>query len=596
MHKLDNPLPKWWRPQKHTLDVPANCRLKQHFTEALLTKALEDDDNSSEDVSLPVTDLDSEDSWRPDSKFDSDESFVIPPSPANNKVPNFFRVLPSSTLLHVLSQVDNTAPDTPPVQVVKIDACAPLAQVDNTAPDTPPVQVVNTDAFAPLAQVDNTAPDTPPVQVVNTNACAPLAQVDNTAPDTPPVQEVNTDACAPSASVKNAALYVPGVPSNNAATNAPLAPNNNEAGAPSPVAPTTNEVVMRGRRRKRNPSSWKHNVIASKRLRGEEYIEHRRKIHSAASEGPACNCNKKCFQKPSLDTCKTCDKLEMDSRTNPLDGNINREQELHLRKAEAGQEIMKNDFEASKANNGQWTIAFDFQQTLPTPHINTSVTFYSRQLWTNNLGIHDICNRIMHMWSEDVARRGSNEVLSSLNRYFSNKALDASNRIAWSDSCGGQNKNKDIISFWYYLVHVKQIFKSIENKFAIPGHTFLLCERDFGVIEKKKGKYQQCTIPRGGIALWKKAKTNNPFQVVRMKRQDFIDIAPMRQQLIFRNTAADGSKVKLQKATRIKVSQDNPGYYFIAYSHNVDKAWQQVRIGRSGMQKRVQPQALYWGR
>ncbi|GFO43078.1 hypothetical protein PoB_006958300 [Plakobranchus ocellatus] len=70
----------------------------------------------------------------------------------------------------------------------------------------------------------------------------------------------------------------------------------------------------------------------------------------------------------------------------------------------------------------------------------------------------------------------------------------------------------------------------------------------------------------------------------------------MKQQLIFRNTAADGSKAKLQKATRIKASQDNLGYYFIAYSHNVDEAWQQVRIGRPGVLKPVQPQALHWGR
>ncbi|GFN82082.1 hypothetical protein PoB_000858800 [Plakobranchus ocellatus] len=62
----------------------------------------------------------------------------------------------------------------------------------------------------------------------------------------------------------------------------------------------------------------------------------------------------------------------------------------------------ENDFEASRANNGQWTIAFDSQQTLPTPHINTSVTFYSRQLWTYNLDIHNICNGTMHMWSEKL--------------------------------------------------------------------------------------------------------------------------------------------------------------------------------------------------
>ncbi|GFN86386.1 hypothetical protein PoB_001289200 [Plakobranchus ocellatus] len=38
--------------------------------------------------------------------------------------------------------------------------------------------------------------------------------------------------------------------------------------------------------------------------------------------------------------------------------------------------------------------------------------------------------------------------------------------------------------------------------------------------------------------------------------------------------------LKLQKATHIKVRQDNLGYYFI-----VDEAWQQVRIGRPGMLK-----------
>ncbi|GFO13933.1 hypothetical protein PoB_004043800 [Plakobranchus ocellatus] len=176
------------------------------------------------------------------------------------------------------------------------------------------------------------------------------------------------------------------------------------------------------------------------------------------------------------------------------------------------------------------------------------------------------------------------------------KALNASNLIAWSDSCGGQNKNENIISFWYYLVHVKQMFKSIEHKFPIPGHTFLPCDRDFAVIEKKKRKTPAVYNPEGWYSLVEKAKTTNPFQVVRMRRQDFIDIAPMKQQLIFRNTAADGSKVKLQKATRIKVSQDNPGYYFIAYSHKVDEAWQEVRIGRPGVHKPVQPQALYWGR
>ncbi|GFO22652.1 hypothetical protein PoB_004915700 [Plakobranchus ocellatus] len=53
-----------------------------------------------------------------------------------------------------------------------------------------------------------------------------------------------------------------------------------------------------------------------------------------------------------------------------------------------------------------------------------------QHLWTYNLGIHDICNGTMDMWSEDVAGRDPNEIHSSVNKYFSNKALDASNVIA----------------------------------------------------------------------------------------------------------------------------------------------------------------------
>ncbi|GFN84877.1 hypothetical protein PoB_001138300 [Plakobranchus ocellatus] len=127
-------------------------KLSLKTAEALLTKALEDDGNSSEDDSLYVTDLDSEDSWRPDSKSDSDESFVIPPSPTNNKLPNISCA-----------------------SIINASACTPSAVINNAAPAVPVGLVIYDASCAPLAQVDNTAPDTPSVQVVNTDACAPPA-------------------------------------------------------------------------------------------------------------------------------------------------------------------------------------------------------------------------------------------------------------------------------------------------------------------------------------------------------------------------------------------------------------------------------------
>ncbi|GFO06514.1 hypothetical protein PoB_003301900 [Plakobranchus ocellatus] len=93
-------------------------------------RALEDDANSSEDDSLPVTDLDSQDSWRPDSKSDSDESFVIPPSPTNNKVPNISCASIINTSVCTPSAVVNNAATAVPVALVIYDAsCAPLAKL-----------------------------------------------------------------------------------------------------------------------------------------------------------------------------------------------------------------------------------------------------------------------------------------------------------------------------------------------------------------------------------------------------------------------------------------------------------------------------------
>jgi hypothetical protein len=34
------------------------------------------------------------------------------------------------------------------------------------------------------------------------------------------------------------------------------------------------------------------------------------------------------------------------------------------------------------------------------------------------------------------------------------------------------------MSFWYYVLHVKKVFGSVEDKFPVPGHTHLVCEKD----------------------------------------------------------------------------------------------------------------------
>lgn len=64
------------------------------------------------------------------------------------------------------------------------------------------------------------------------------------------------------------------------------------------------------------------------------------------------------------------------------------QQELHQRKAEAGQNEISKATKEAKENNNVHMITFDLQQTLPTPKLTTGPMFYKRKLWCYNLSVH----------------------------------------------------------------------------------------------------------------------------------------------------------------------------------------------------------------
>ena len=90
----------------------------------------------------------------------------------------------------------------------------------------------------------------------------------------------------------------------------------------------------------------------------------------------------------------------------------------------------------------------------------------------------------MHTWTEAVAGRGADEVISSLLAFFDVSGIQGGHLIAWSDSCGGQNKNFYVVSLWQYLIKSNK-FALIEHKFPEVGHSYLDSDRDFALIEKE---------------------------------------------------------------------------------------------------------------
>ena len=279
--------------------------------------------------------------------------------------------------------------------------------------------------------------------------------------------------------------------------------------------------------------------------------------------------------------------------------------ELHLHhcKAERTYQQLKEDSALSRTSSDVDMFTFDLQQSLPTPKLATNIVFYKRQMWTYNLGVHDCSNErgYMYMWPECIASRGSQEIGSCLLKHFRTAQSQASHLIAFSDACGGQNRNINIACMWMHIVANPDFsYKLVDHKFMLSGHSYLPNDRDFGSIEKANRKTQHIFVPDDWCTLVEKARTKNPFVVIRMSTDDFVSIQNVRSQIVYRKKNTQKQKVDWLSMRWLQVSEEKPFEIRYRYSHNTLEAWKTLNVrkqrpGRPVDIGRVELVPLYTG-
>jgi hypothetical protein len=141
-------------------------------------------------------------------------------------------------------------------------------------------------------------------------------------------------------------------------------------------------------------------------------------------------------------------------------------------------------------------------QNLPLPNIFVQEVFYLHQLWVNVFCIHDLKNNNtkLYVYHEGEANKSPDEVCSFLWHYIQNEVPNSTKKLLlFSDGAAGQNKNYTVSRFLLNLCDSNR-FKSIIHFFPTRGHSFLLCDRDFGAIKhplRKKNVYT-----RDGQKVW----------------------------------------------------------------------------------------------
>ncbi|CAH1101838.1 unnamed protein product [Psylliodes chrysocephalus] len=222
----------------------------------------------------------------------------------------------------------------------------------------------------------------------------------------------------------------------------------------------------------------------------------------------------------------------------------------------------KNDKQLAESNPSNiFDLFIDLQQVLFCPTLHHSSVFYQCQLSNYNLDIHDAPsnNAFMMLWNETVAKRGAIEISSCLLRYAKEhfQPLQTGERrqlIIWSDRCVGQNNNWRMITTLKLLVDLNY-FTEVHQKFLSTGHSFLPCDRDFSLIEKKK-KTMKVFVPLKWMEVIANARESKPFYVLYMQREDFKNLRDLEKAL-HRNP-----KFKLTESLWNKISSKDPNTLF----------------------------------
>lgn len=261
-----------------------------------------------------------------------------------------------------------------------------------------------------------------------------------------------------------------------------------------------------------------------------------------------------CFHRPRVDTCSTCDKLDCQIKANIDSSRMAKTQlEIHHRKAERAREMLKHDtIESQDPESTKCCLSMDLQQVMFVPSLTHSDMFYLSQLSCYNLGVHigDTNEAYMCMWHEGVASRGANEIASCLLHIVNHGLTIKKHLVIWCDNCGGQNKNRILLFTLIFLV-ANGIFHTIELKFLVSGHSFMPCDRDFALIEKRK-KVTRAYVPSDLHAVVTGARYTPPFKVVDMTACGFWDLKLAADEYI--NT----TKLNISKATVITIETTNP--------------------------------------
>lgn len=278
------------------------------------------------------------------------------------------------------------------------------------------------------------------------------------------------------------------------------------------------------------------------------------------------------FGHPQVDTCGTCEELEVKIKNRFLSDAAKRvyiaEKLVHIRKSKKFFKKIKEISDLAKTSDSVGAICIDYMQNLQLPCIPVQETFYLRQLTVSVFCIHNLKddNVAFFVYHEGMGTKGPNEVSSFLVNYFATSMTGVENLHIFSDGCGSQNKNHTILRVFSALVTLGK-YKTINQYFPIRGHSFLPCDRDFSILKRKIKKCDRIYTLKQCIELIVTSSHKKSFLVTVPDCGEIIDYKnwwPYFYKKNMLSVESVGKRIPRDEKVNLKISQ------FMQFTHSSD--------------------------
>lgn len=282
------------------------------------------------------------------------------------------------------------------------------------------------------------------------------------------------------------------------------------------------------------------------------------------------------FHRPIKDQCDLCTKYL--NTTEDSKETIKEEYTQHLTDHKLVSEMKSSSKERSKASIDFEAYAFDLEQVLVTPKMMASSSYYKRKLSTYNLSWYELGSGrvVCNIWHEGLAGRGSNEIASCIFKLLE----DASKRDVkyvdlFSDSCGGQNRNRFFVTMLWFAINRLSI-QEVVHTFFVRGHSKNENDSVHSTVERAAQKIEIYTSGQWA-AVVRGAKHKEPhYKVEELDTSDFHDFKKVAALLANFDLDSEKNKVNWMGIRKILLTKNSPFSFF--YSETPSGEYTEVNL------------------